>query len=130
MIRLFGERRKPVRGNVSSYGLSQFSASLWADASSEYIKSSMHGFVVRHTELSPVVQGRMFRCRNDPVTAPENTVAPGGRALFFTGVPYACARVVFVSRNEVERHLEEAIERLTLGTHEVELVATVEGNKV
>ena len=130
MIRLFGERRKPVCGDVSSDGLSQFSARLWADASSEYIKSSMHGFVVRHTELSPVVQRRVFWGGDDPVAAPENTVTPSRGTLFFTGVPNACARVVFVRRNEVERHLKEAVECLTFGTHEVELVTAVEGMKV
>ena len=130
MIRLFGERRKPVCRDVSSDGLSQFSSRLWADNSSENLKSSVHGFVVRHTELSPVVQRRVFWGRDDPIAAPENTVTPGRGALFFTGVPNVCARVVFVRGNEVERHLKEAVERLAFGTHEVELVTAVEGMKV
>jgi hypothetical protein len=69
-------------------------------------------------------------CRDDPVTAPENTIAPGWRALLLAGVPRVCAGIVFVSWNKVQRHLIEAIESLALRAYKVELVAAIEGAEI
>jgi predicted component of type VI protein secretion system len=130
MVRLFWKRRKTAHREISSDGLPKFSTRLWTDGSSEHIKSSVHRLMVRHAELGPVVQRRVFGRRYDPVAAPKNAVAPSGRALLLAGVPDVCAGVIFVSWNKVERHLEETIERFTLGAHQVELVTTVESMEV
>lgn len=60
----------------------------------------------------------------------QSTRSHQAGALLFAGIPCVGARIILVSRNEVERHLKEAIERLPFSTHKVKLIAAVKGMKV